>query len=316
MNESQGLVSVIVPIFNTEMYLKQCISSIVNQSYTNLEIILVDDGSTDKSLSICQEFQKKDRRITVFQQENKGCFEARNNGFAHAHGTYIYFFDSDDIMQPNAIERMVAKIKKEKADLVIGSYSEINQKGKFIQNKSLVKLYLNDSPVFQYASLVPFPGNKLFCSSILKENQIFWRKLQMAEDLIFYLEYLLYCKKVVLLEENVLEYRIVDNSLSRKYDLKILGIKDAFLKLEEVYANHDAMDQFLEYIEPLKIAHYYYQFSKIKFYKRQDRKTINTFFKKERKVLKKEKKKSPYLKRIYYKFRIKNFYYSIFKLGK
>ncbi len=271
MNESQELVSVIVPIFNTEMYLKQCVSSIVNQSYTHLEIILVDDGSTDKSLSICQEFQKKDRRVTVFQQENKGCFEARNTGLLHAHGTYIYFFDSDDIMQLNAIERMVAKIKKEKADLVIGSYSEINQKGEFIQNKSLVKLYSNDSPVFQYASLVPFPGNKLFCSSILKENQLFWRKLQMAEDLIFYLEYLLYCKKVVLLEENVLEYRIVDNSLSRKYDLKILGIKDAFLKLEEVYMAHDAMDLFLEYIEPLKIAHYYYQFSKIKFYKKQDR---------------------------------------------
>ena len=268
MNESQELVSVIVPIFNTEMYLKQCVSSIVNQSYTHLEIILVDDGSTDKSLSICQEFQKKDRRVTVFQQENKGCFEARNTGLLHAHGTYIYFFDSDDIMQLNAIERMVAKIKKEKADLVIGSYSEINQKGEFIQNKSLVKLYSNDSPVFQYASLVPFPGNKLFCSSILKENQLFWRKLQMAEDLIFYLEYLLYCKKVVLLEENVLEYRIVDNSLSRKYDLKILGIKDAFLKLEEVYMAHDAMDLFLEYIEPLKIAHYYYQFSKIKFYKK------------------------------------------------
>ena len=301
MNESQELVSVIVPI-----------SSIVNQSYTHLEIILVDDGSTDKSLSICQEFQKKDRRVTVFQQENKGCFEARNTGLLHAHGTYIYFFDSDDIMQLNAIERMVAKIKKEKADLVIGSYSEINQKGEFIQNKSLVKLYSNDSPVFQYASLVPFPGNKLFCSSILKENQLFWRKLQMAEDLIFYLEYLLYCKKVVLLEENVLEYRIVDNSLSRKYDLKILGIKDAFLKLEEVYMAHDAMDLFLEYIEPLKIAHYYYQFSKIKFYKKQDRKIINTFFKKERKVLKKEKNKSPYLKKFYYKFRMKNFYYSIF----
>jgi glycosyltransferase involved in cell wall biosynthesis len=312
MNESQELVSVIVPIFNTEMYLKQCVSSIVNQSYTHLEIILVDDGSTDKSLSICQEFQKKDRRVTVFQQENKGCFEARNTGLLHAHGTYIYFFDSDDIMQLNAIERMVAKIKKEKADLVIGSYSEINQKGEFIQNKSLVKLYSNDSPVFQYASLVPFPGNKLFCSSILKENQLFWRKLQMAEDLIFYLEYLLYCKKVVLLEENVLEYRIVDNSLSRKYDLKILGIKDAFLKLEEVYMAHDAMDLFLEYIEPLKIAHYYYQFSKIKFYKKQDRKIINTFFKKERKVLKKEKNKSPYLKKFYYKFRMKNFYYSIF----
>ena len=312
MNESQELVSVIVPIFNTEMYLKQCVSSIVNQSYTHLEIILVDDGSTDKSLSICQEFQKKDRRVTVFQQENKGCFEARNTGLLHAHGTYIYFFDSDDIMQLNAIERMVAKIKKEKADLVIGSYSEINQKGEFIQNKSLVKLYSNDSPVFQYASLVPFPGNKLFCSSILKENQLFWRKLQMAEDLIFYLEYLLYCKKVVLLEENVLEYRIVDNSLSRKYDLKILGIKDAFLKLEEVYMAHDAMDLFLEYIEPLKIAHYYYQFSKIKFYKKQERKIINTFLKKERKVLKKEKNKSPYLKKFYYKFRMKNFYYSIF----
>ncbi|MBO7334370.1 MAG: glycosyltransferase, partial [Lachnospiraceae bacterium] len=113
------LISVIVPVFEVEKYLKECIESILNQTYTNLEIILVDDGSPDKCGEICEEYAKTDNRIIVIHHENKGLSSARNRGLDIATGDYIGFVDSDDKIAPDMFEILLNNLKQYDADISI-----------------------------------------------------------------------------------------------------------------------------------------------------------------------------------------------------
>lgn len=124
MNE---LISIVVPVYNAEKYLFRCIKSILNQTYKNLEIILVDDGSTDNSLIICKEFSNKDKRIKIVHQENKGASVARNNGVALSTGDYIGFVDSDDYIEKEMYEKLIMVLGKESGDQVISQIGIANE---------------------------------------------------------------------------------------------------------------------------------------------------------------------------------------------
>lgn len=112
-------VTVVLPIYNVEKYLNRCIQSVVNQSYNNLEIILVDDGSTDRSGTLCDEWEKKDSRIRVIHKKNAGLGEARNSGIDSSTGQYICFFDSDDYIRLDAIDTAVTCARNNSSELVI-----------------------------------------------------------------------------------------------------------------------------------------------------------------------------------------------------
>ncbi|MBR6101080.1 MAG: glycosyltransferase [Ruminococcus sp.] len=112
------MVSVIIPIYNVEKYLCQCVDSVLAQTFADLEIILVDDGSPDRCGAICDEYAKKDSRVRVIHKQNGGLSDARNAGTEAARGDYIYYLDSDDFIRQDAIEKMVARIEEENADLV------------------------------------------------------------------------------------------------------------------------------------------------------------------------------------------------------
>ncbi|MEE0898037.1 MAG: glycosyltransferase [Acutalibacteraceae bacterium] len=117
MNENMPLISIIVPVYNVEKYLERCVGSIISQTYENLEIILVNDGSPDKSGEICDTFAKIDSRIEVYHKENGGLSDARNFGVEHSSGEYVAFIDSDDYIAPNYIEYLLSLIKKYNADI-------------------------------------------------------------------------------------------------------------------------------------------------------------------------------------------------------
>lgn len=116
------LISIVVPIYNVELYLKRCIESIQRQTYSNIEIILVNDGSTDESGNICEEYAKADKRIKVLHKKNSGLSGARNVGIANAHGKYIAFIDSDDFVKENFIQTLYELIESNKADIAICNY--------------------------------------------------------------------------------------------------------------------------------------------------------------------------------------------------
>ena len=117
LENENSLISVIVPVWNAHEYLNKCVDSIINQTYKNLEIILVDDGSTDDSLKICQEYEKHDNRIRVFHKENGGQGSARNYALDRCKGSYIGFVDNDDWLFPNMYKRLLELLKKYDADI-------------------------------------------------------------------------------------------------------------------------------------------------------------------------------------------------------
>ena len=116
VSNKEPLISVIIPVYKVEKYLKRCIDSVINQTYKNLEIILVDDGSPDNCPKICDDYSKKDKRIKVIHKKNGGVSAARNKGLKLSNGDYIVFVDSDDWLEYNFVEEMLTNLRKNKVD--------------------------------------------------------------------------------------------------------------------------------------------------------------------------------------------------------
>lgn len=135
----EPLISVIVPVYKAEAYLKKCVDSIINQTYKNLEIILIDDGSPDSCPQMCDDFAKLDERIVVIHKENGGLSSARNAGIDVARGDYIGFIDSDDYIRPEMYERLYTSLINTCADLCICSCQRVNEFGENISNNSPIK---------------------------------------------------------------------------------------------------------------------------------------------------------------------------------
>lgn len=125
MDIKHPVISIIIPIFNQEMYLGKCLHSVIRQTFRDIEIILVNDGSTDNSLRICQKYAKKDNRIVIIDKKNNGVAQARKTGFLKASGEYVCFVDSDDYLTSNALAILYDLSQKKKADMVVGSYDVV-----------------------------------------------------------------------------------------------------------------------------------------------------------------------------------------------
>ena len=209
MNE---LISVIVPIYNTENYVSKCIESLVNQTYQNLEIILVDDGSTDSSLSICNDSQSKDYRIKVIHKENGGVSSARNVGMKNATGMYLCFCDSDDWYSNDAISIMSKAMDETDADLCcFGRY------GGAFENKQISK---KDNPheLLNYLTSVGSYGcmAKMFKTEIIKLNNLFFdESFAIAEDTLWLREYILHSNEICLRTDKIYFVEERPGSLTR-----------------------------------------------------------------------------------------------------
>ena len=117
------LISIIVPIYNVEKYLRQCLDSILNQTYQNFECLLINDGSPDNSADICREYVEKDSRFKYFEKENGGLSDARNYGIRQSKGSYITFVDSDDWLEENAVEILMKRAEETGADLIYFNFT-------------------------------------------------------------------------------------------------------------------------------------------------------------------------------------------------
>ena len=148
-------ISIIIPVYNTENYIEKCIDSIIKQTYSNIEIFLINDGSTDNSLNICKKYEIIDKRINVIDIKNKGVSNARNIGLNLCKGNYITFIDSDDFVEKDYIKTMYNKIKENNVDVVISNpikfinNERINEKNKIVdelilENDNIIKTLLND----------------------------------------------------------------------------------------------------------------------------------------------------------------------------
>lgn len=186
----ENIVSVVVPIYNVELYMRKCIDTIISQTYKELEIILVDDGSTDTSGKIADEYKNKDSRIQVIHKTNGGLSDARNKGMKVAKGKYICFIDSDDYIEKNMIENMVKQIQKTNSDVVIcGFYVDYEDKsGKLIRREARQlegKIDLEKmNPTF--LGMLGYAWNKIYSLNFLRKNNFEFEKgLSMIEDTEF-----------------------------------------------------------------------------------------------------------------------------------
>lgn len=209
------MISIIIPVYNVKNYLDDCVQSILNQTYKNFEVILVDDGSTDGSAKICDYYANLDKRINCIHIKNTGVSNARNVGLNNAKGDYIAFCDSDDRYSVNFLLEMFRTIEKTKADIVICSYyysnSEINrpvqqgEKSRFISREELLeKIFINNE-------IGGFVWNKLFKKAII-ENIRFDTNLEICEDTDFICSVTQNNSKLYYLSEPLYFYTMRDNS--------------------------------------------------------------------------------------------------------
>ena len=219
-------ISVIVPIYNAEQYLAQTIESIINQSFKNIEIILVNDGATDSSPAICEEYAKKDKRIIVANKPNGGLADARNYGMKQAHGKYYMFIDADDLFEVDSCECMLNEIKKHDADYVIGNYQIIDDDGKkwpapaFDQEKyTNMVLDINDHEK-SFWVMNNTVWNKIYRAEFLKKNNITFKVPTPTEDVYFALMCYIKAQKSVYLPKVIYLYRNTPNSTSKNCSMK------------------------------------------------------------------------------------------------
>lgn len=232
------MISIIVPIYKVEEYLPRCLDSIINQTYKDLEIILVDDGSPDKCGDICDKYAEMDNRIKVIHKKNGGLSSARNTGLEIASGDYIAFVDSDDWIEPNAYELLLDAIESMDADIAIIGYrwtdGVLNQGDIQIgQNRLLNKDNLWDEIL---TKLNNASWNKLYKAKLLGDTR-YPIDLIHGEDLIFNLEYINRCDRGVINDTVVYNYFIRPDSITGSgfSDKKFMEItvKDEVLKMVE-----------------------------------------------------------------------------------
>ena len=207
MKQFGPLISIIVPVYNVDAYLKQCVDSILNQKYENFELLLVDDGSTDKSGEICDVYGKRDKRVRVFHKKNGGVSSARNVGLDKAKGEWIAFVDSDDIVTQDYLFDLYNSLKGNDIDLVIQNVSVFKDGTEPYRNdiSELSKeIHVYDKHEFkkmlveQLLVLRCWPVSKLYRQSLIKKNNLkFSSELDFAEDYYFLFDYLLHIEKGV-----------------------------------------------------------------------------------------------------------------------
>ena len=221
------LVSVIVPVYNVEKYINRCIESILFQSYSNIEIILIDDGSTDNSGNICDLYKKKDKRIIVIHKKNGGLSDARNCGLKKMSGDYVMFVDSDDYIDANMISFLMNDMLINDSDISICSYYYINEHKKekptFKQNKFVSKkpdLFYN--LYNEYSGITVSSCMKLYKSSIFKNLK--FTKGVIHEDEIIVLDILKKINKISYNLEPLYYYELREGSITRKFDIRKLDV--------------------------------------------------------------------------------------------
>lgn len=259
-------VSIITPVYNVEECIERCINSVINQTYKDFELLLIDDGSKDKSTDIAKNLlEKSEVNYKIITQNNSGVSAARNKGIEEASGEYITFLDSDDYVDSRFVELMYKKAETTKCDVVFCDYSEVNEDEKvlvknrtkclneFISGKEAALKQLTDDITIGMRSAI-------YKTSIIKDNNLFFdSKRKYGEDMIFIVKALLYADKVISVNEILAYYVIWGNSVTQNVSLKHLDCYYSYVDLLEYVRenkNLEKIERFLlEFKIPYSISH-------------------------------------------------------------
>lgn len=255
------LISVIIPVYNTEKYLEACLNSIVNQTYRNLEIILIDDGSTDNSPNICDKYAEMDSRIKVIHKKNEGVSKARNTGLLYATGDYFHFPDSDDYLEIDAYEYLLQLLNEKNCDAVAFEHYITYSDREIIHklDESFYGLFDNEKTQIKL-----FKGSQFCCNKLYKKelvNDIKFREdIFRGEDTLFSASVLLNAKKVWFDSRPLYHYVQSEESACRgefrRSQFTVLMLYDAYRKIYTEQYNC-VWPYFLLYMQDILISLYY-----------------------------------------------------------
>lgn len=253
----EDLISVIVPIYNTSKYLPKCIDSIINQTYSNLEILLIDDGSKDNSLNICKDYEKKDNRIKVFHKENGGLSDARNYGIDVCVGKYLIFIDSDDYVHEKMLEILYNNL--------ISTGSQLSVCNFFRTNNRNTDIVINNQITKVYSKLQCFDNlyNNLYVTTVIACNKLYesniWTNLRFPLDKLheddFVIHYIIEkCNNVVYTNLKLYYYYVRENSITNSYSKKRLDSIDAYYDRMKFFKKNSYKDLYFKaYIAYVKV---------------------------------------------------------------
>lgn len=251
MNEDPK-ISVIVPIYNSEKYLRQCLNSILGQSFPFFELILIDDGSSDSSREICTEYLTKDSRISLYLQKHKGVGPARNMGLKLATGEYLSFLDSDDFFEPDMLEKLYGCAEKHNSDIVFYWYQKFDdisqQDITIIPNKYLSQIPNGTpfSPQNHKDILFQLSGGEawkyFFKSDFVRQYDLKFAKTTCGEDIVFTIPARALASRIVFLNEPFVHYRInTKNQLTKRPNI-LSQLKKSYKQAWIILKKHNLTD--------------------------------------------------------------------------
>lgn len=233
-------VTLIIPIYNAERYLRRCLDSVMEQTYADMEVLLMNDGSTDGSLAICREYEEKDLRFRTIDKENTGVSDTRNQAMLLARGTYLQFLDSDDWLTPDATESLAEAARADDCDLVVADFYRVNGK-RYVEKKHIKKTHVmtreefamemaEDPADFYYGVM----WNKLYRKSILLEHQIQCdTSMNWCEDFVLNLQMIRHAERFRALQKPIYYYMKRKGSLVSTEAVSTEAVKVKFELLEK-----------------------------------------------------------------------------------
>lgn len=253
-------ISIIIPVYNVDKYINKSIKSLINQTYGNIELIIVNDGSTDQSEYIIQDFLEIDSRIKYYKNTNHGVSYSRNFGISKATGDYIMFVDADDVVDENLCEILISNMITNNADLSVCGYQIIYKQELDKDISRITEVYTDTKFSSIFNVYKGFMCNKLYKKNIIVENNIVLNEnVSMSEDLLFNFEYLKYANKVVYCSAKLYGYLMHSNNSSKTISSKWFSILQVynilFLELSQYddYTQKNIMLYFLYILFEAKV---------------------------------------------------------------
>lgn len=248
-----GLISIIIPVYNVEKYLLECLKSVSNQSYENIEIIAVNDGSKDTSLEILNDYTKTESRLRIIDQKNQGLSGARNSAIKIAKGEYLIFLDSDDYIKKELIEEVYKKVVATNADIVVYGYDKIYENGELIARPNFGEnVYGHDESLKKILSLSisPMACNKMYKKTLFLENEIFYPLSKLHEDVGTTYKLFWNANKVITTSKSYYYWLVRDGSITSRTTYKhVNDIFDLFHEKKFFLEELSVFDKFREEYE-------------------------------------------------------------------
>lgn len=245
-------ISVIIPVYNAEEFLCECMDSVLNQTFRDIEIICVDDGSTDGSKEILYKYQKEDERVKVLCQENKYAGVARNYGMSQAIGTYVIFLDADDLFELNMLEEVYNRLESTDAQICIFDGLRYDNKNKKCSSMEWIykKEYLSDGQVFSkkdfpmeiFQVTTAVPWNKMYLRKFIEENKLKYQEIRNTNDVAFGFTALAVADRITTLDKQLMYYRYNVKSSLQETRIPMLFFQ-SLIQLQENLKMHGVYDE-------------------------------------------------------------------------